>query len=108
MKHKNSFYLQLSREIWTEKYKSLSIGAKWVFVTLNELEQRFCGDGESDFFYRTDEELAKDTGYSIATLRKYKAELKKTDLIKVSYGRYKDKSTGKKSEERYTAYKILK
>ena len=39
MKHGNSNYLQLSRSIFTEKYKTLSNNAKWLFVVLNELEQ---------------------------------------------------------------------
>ena len=50
MKHGNSNYLQLSRSIFTEKYKTLSINAKWLFVVLNELEQRYTGD-EKDFFF---------------------------------------------------------
>lgn len=57
MKHGNSNYLQLSRSIFTEKYKTLSINAKWLFVVLNELEQRYTGD-EKDYFFRTNEELA--------------------------------------------------
>ena len=107
MKHGNSFYLELSREIFTDKYKDLSNGAKWLFVVLNELEQRFTGK-HCDFFFRTDEQLAEDTGFSINTLRKYKAELRKTDLIQVGLGHFVNPETGEKSEKHFTTYRVLK
>ena len=107
MKHGNSFYLELSREIFTEKYNNLSIGAKWLFVILNELEQRFSGKHEECFF-RSDEQLAADMGVSIKTLQKYKSELRNTDLIEVSMGHFIDPQTGKRSEKHFTFYKILK
>ena len=107
MKHGNSFYLELTRDIFTEEYKNLSVGAKWFFVVLNELEQRYTGKG-NDFFFRTDEQLVDDTGFSINTVRKYKAELKRTALVKIGKGHWIDPATGKKSEKRYTAYRILR
>lgn len=107
MKHGNTFYLELTREIFSEEYADLSVGAKWLFVVLNELEQRYTGK-DCDFFFRTDEQLVKDTGFSINTLRKYKAELKNTDLIKIGKGHWRNPDTGKKSENHFTAYKILK
>lgn len=109
-KHGNGFFLELSREIFTEKYKDLSTGAKWLFVVLNELEQRYTTgrtDGE-DFFFRSDKELAADAGISLTTLKRYKAELKKTDLIKTWGMHWKDPQTGKLSEKKVTAYRILK
>lgn len=107
MKHGNRFYLELTRELFSEEYKGLSVGAKWLFVVLNELEQKYTGKG-CDFFFRTDEQLVEDTGFSIGTVRKYKAELKDTDLVRIGKGHYVDPSTGKKSEKRFTAYRILK
>ena len=107
MKHGNKFYLELTREIFTEKYKDLSVGAKWLFVVLNELEQRYTGK-KNDFFLRTDEQLVEDTGFSINTVRKYKIELKKTGLVHIGKGRYVDPQTGKKSERQFTAYRSLK
>lgn len=45
MKYGNEFYMQLSREICSEYYvEKLSLGARMLFVTLNELEQCFCGN----------------------------------------------------------------
>ena len=107
MKHGNSFYLELTRELFTEEYKTLSNGAKWLFVVLNELEQRYTGKG-CDYFYRTDEELAKDAGYSFNTFRKYKAELKESGLVEIWQGHFVDLNTGKKSEKKVSFYRILK
>lgn len=78
MKHGNSNYLQLTRSIFTEKYKTLSNNAKWLFVVLNELEQRYTGD-EKDYFFRSNEELAEDCGFSLAGLKRAKAQNRPTD-----------------------------
>lgn len=109
-KYNNRFFMQLSRYIFTDEYKDLSQGAKWLYVVLNELEQRYTSgtvDGE-DFFYRSDADLAADAGFSESTLKRYKAELKQTDLVQVWRTRWVDKTTGKKSEKWVTAYRILK
>lgn len=107
MKHNNTFYIQLTREIFTGQYAELSNNAKWLFVVLNELEHRYTGQNE-DFFFRTDSELAKDCGFSPMTLKRAKAELKETDLVQVWQTHFIDKKTGKKSEKHFTAYRILK
>lgn len=106
MKHGNTFYLQLTRELFTDDYKDLSINAKWLFVVLNELEQRFTGKKE-DFFTRSNQQLCKDTGMSLATLKRAKAELIKTDLIETWKCHFLYENN-KKSTLYYTAYKILK
>ncbi len=106
MKHGNTFYLELSREIFSDQYKDLSNGAKWLFVVLNELEQRYTGKG-CDFFYRTDAELANDANLSLATLKRYKAELRNTQLVQMWNGHFADKD-GKKSEKKFSCYRILK
>lgn len=107
MKHGNSFYLQLTRELFTEEYKDLSNGAKWLFVVLNELEQRYTGKG-CDFFYRIDEELAKDAGCSVRSVKNYKKELRDTGLVQMWNGHFVDSETGKKSEKKFSFYRILK
>lgn len=106
MKHGNTYYLELSRVIFTEEYRELSNGAKWLFVVLNELEQRYTGKG-CDFFYRTDAELAADANISLATLKRYKAELRNSDLIQVWSGHFVF-ADGRKSEKKFTFYRILK
>jgi hypothetical protein len=107
MKHGNEFYMELSRALFAEPYNELSINAKWLFVTLNELEQRFCGNKEN-FFFRSNEDLAKDTGLSLSVLKRAKAELIKTDLIKSWQTHFIDKQTNKKSEKKVTAYRVLR
>lgn len=110
MKHNNNYYMQLSRHICDEEHKEkLSIGARMLFVTLNELEQRYCNEGKT-FFVRSNEQLAEDMGVSINSIKKYKAELRNnaTDLVRIGTGRYMDKRTGKKSEEYFTTYSILR
>lgn len=107
MKHGNKFYLQLTRELFTDKYQNLSINAKWLFVVLNELEQRFTGQTES-FFTRSNSQLCEDTGMSLSTLKRAKAELQKTDLIYTWRCHFINRETQKKSTKYYTAYQILK
>jgi hypothetical protein len=107
MKYNNSFYLQLTRNIFTEEYSDMSIRAKWLFIVLNELEQRYCNKN-TDFFLRTDKQLCEDTGYSINTLKKAKAELKKhPELVIISRGRWHYTNTGKSSIQQPTKYQIM-
>ena len=107
MKHGNTYYLQLTRHLFTDEYKHLSQNAKWLFVVLKELEQRFTGKKEN-FFTRSDIQLAEDSCMSLRTLKRAKAELIKTDLIQTWKCHWTYKDTGKKSEQYYTAYRILK
>lgn len=111
MKHGNEFFLELSRHLFTDNYKDLSQNAKWLFVVLNELEQRFTSDSTTkktdDFFTRSDTQLAEDAGMALRTFKRAKAELVKTDLIETWKCHWIHKD-GKKSEQYYTAYRILK
>lgn len=107
-KYGNTFYMQLTRVLWQEPYKDLSINAKWLFVTLNELEQRFTGNSEKGYFFRTDEELCKDTGLSLSTLKRAKKELKGTDLVIIRYGHFTNIENNKLSEKKVTTYTIKK
>ena len=107
MKHGNEFYLQLTRKLFTEEYKNLSKNAKWLFIVLNELEQRYTGEKE-DFFFRSNEDLATDCHMSLPTLKRAKKELLETNLVTCWQIHFVNKDTGKKSEKRTTAYKILK
>ena len=109
-KYGNTHYLQLSRDLFTDEYDYLSNGAKWLFVVLNELEQRYTTgkkDGQ-DFFFRSDAELAADAGMGITTLKRHKAELKGSGLVEISKIHFVDSRTHKKSEKKITAYRILK
>lgn len=105
MKNNNTFYAQISRAIWNY---DISDKAKLLFFWLNELEQRYTGT-HREYFYRTDEQLADDLHWNIKTLKAAKAELKKTDLVKLSRVRwYTDGSHEKLSKKYVTGYRILK
>ena len=109
MKHNNSYFLQLTRSIFNdEPYASLSRNAKWLFVVLKELEHRYTSS-EKDYFYRSNEELARDAQLSLVTLKKTKSELLKTDLV-VSWRAHfiydKDTPKQKLSEKRITCYRL--
>ena len=105
MKHGNKYFLQLSREIFTEEYNHLSNNAKWLFVVLNELEQRYCGDRKEDYFYYSNSDLAEACNFGLSTLKKAKAELLNTDLVQVWQGHF-TREDGKKSEKHFTFYRI--
>lgn len=107
MKNGNSFFLQLTRKLFTDEYKGLSIRAKWLFVVLNELEQRYTGERE-DFFFRSNEDLATDADMSLPTLKRAKKELIDTNLVKSWQIHFVNKETGKRSEKKVSAYRILR
>ena len=106
MKYNNNNFLQLTRKLFNPEYSNLSINAKWLFVVLNELEHKYTGKKE-DFFTRSDTQLSEDTGLSLSTLKRAKAELKQTDLIQTWKCHFVN-TNGKKSKLYYTAYRILK
>lgn len=107
MKHGNNYFLQLSREIFnTYTYEELPMYSRWIFTVLNELEQRYTGYKE-DFFFRADADLARDCGISVATVKRYKKYLVKLEIIEHWNMHYIDKETGKRSERKVSAYRIL-
>jgi len=107
MKRKQGNYIQLSRKLFNDPaWQKLSRTAKWLYVVLNELEHRFTG-AKVDFFYRSNEELAKDAGMSLPTLKRAKKELIKAGLIETWNMHWEDPETGKLSEQHVTAFRIL-
>lgn len=111
MKTGNTYYLQLSRHIFnTEPYKSMSQNAKWLYVVLKELEQRYVASNSKsnrDYFLRSDKDLASDACMSLTTLKRAKSELCRTDLIETWQAHYIiDSKTKKLTEYHTTAYRI--
>ena len=106
MKYKNGNFLQLDRKLFSDRYKELSINAKWLYTVLVELEHRFTGE-EEDFFFRSNEDLSEDTGMSLPTLKRAKEELRQTDLIEIWQTHWVSKETSKRSKKHITAYRIL-
>jgi excisionase family DNA binding protein len=77
---KSGNFVQIDRELFKGK---VSAGAMSLYVVLTELEYRFTTGRESkeNYFWRTANELATDTGMAIQTIRKYRKELEKAGLI---------------------------
>jgi len=108
MKYGNKYYIELSRETFNNfTYKELPMYSRWIFTVLNELEHRYTGKKE-DFFFRADTDLSEDCGISIATIKRYKKPLVDKGLVQHWNMHYIDKETGRKSEKKISAYRILK
>ena len=111
MKHGNKGYVQVNRKIYEQNtWEDLSDGAKLLYFWLKELEHRYCKDGEIGMFYRSNEQLAEEMGWSLKRLKKYKAVLKKkTDLVIIgtTKTKYVDKNgVTKKSAAGITYYAL--
>lgn len=109
MKRKQGNYLQLSRLLFrddNEIFNTLSYQAKWLYVVLNELEHKFSGTNKEDYFWRSNEELARDTGMKLSTLKQAKKELQDKNVVQSWQMHWRDPTTGKKSEKHVTAYRI--
>lgn len=104
MKYKQGFYLQLSRKIFDPKYSDLSTSAKWLYVVLCECEHKYT-NGKQKWFYRSDTDLAEDTGWSLATVKRAKAELLRTDLVKIKRCHFLE-TNGKRSTRHITTYEL--
>lgn len=64
--------------LFQDKYKTLSVKAKWLYITLIYLSKKY----KSNTFYRSNDDLADDSSLSLSSLKRAKAELLQTDLIK--------------------------
>lgn len=105
-KNGNEFYMQLTRKLFVEPYCNMSQNAKWLYVVLKELEQRYCSPTK-DYFIRSNEELCEDSGMSMVTLKKAKKELKESGLIKLGKAHWIIDANKKKLSKKYvTSYTI--
>jgi len=108
-KYKAGNYLQMSREIYqgdSPAFWRLSRSALVLREWLHECEHRFTGE-EVDWFFRSNEELARDTHMSLRTIKKAKGELQKMGLIETWNFHWTDPQTKKRSHKHVTAYRIL-
>lgn len=98
----DTHFVLLTRDIWIDEYKHLSLYAKWLLICLNEAEQRVFENDSSKVskkFYYTDKQLCELTGLSQSTITRAKRELRlyATALIYIeSPEPTKDNLTGKK------------
>lgn len=105
MKYGNTFYMEFPRLILTPEYEWISNNGRLLYLVLKELEQKFTGENKN-WFFRSNEDLAKDCRFSLPTLKKAKAELVKSGLIKTWQSHYVDED-GNKSSKHVTCYSIL-
>jgi len=100
-------YIELPRSIFiNESFLKLSDSQKWLYVVLKECEHRYTGPKE-DFFFRSNEDLAKDCGWTVKKLERVKSQLlENKDLLFTWQMHWIDKNTGKKSEKHVTAYRL--
>lgn len=109
MKHKRRNYCQIHNEAITLLNKhndKIAYSVRWLYICLNLLEHRFTGDKE-DFFFRSIEDLRKDTGIGRKQIISGIRELEGLRLIQTWQMHWVDKETGKKSEKHITAFRIL-
>lgn len=105
-KYKTDPFIQLNRFIFHQDC-NLSFRAKWLYTVLSELEHRYTGD-KIDYFFRTQEDLSKDTGMSVKSNIKFRTELVENEWLYIWAMHWIDKETGKQSEKHVTAYRLLK
>ncbi len=109
MKRKQGNYLQLSRLLFREddeRFNKLSYQAKWLYVVLNELEHRFSGTQTENYFWRSNNDLARDAGMSLSTMKAAKKELVDNNVVQSWQMHWRDPTTGKLSEKHVTAFRI--
>lgn len=104
MKYKEGNFVQVSRELFNnERFAGLSYHAKWLYVVLCELEHRYTGPKE-DYFFRSNDDLAKDAGMSLSTMKRAKEELR--PLVQMWQMHWRDPDTSKLSEKKVTAFRL--
>ena len=104
-----SNYMKFPRLFWlkrdsdTGKYYAqqkgykLSVNAKWLFVTLKELENAYTNrknqsnyriyfegmDNVKKYFYQSNEDLAEESGLSVSSVKRAKQELVRSGLLEI-------------------------
>lgn len=105
-KRTEGHFIKLPRKIFSDGYAGLSIYAKWLYVVLNELDSRFTGK-DKDRFFRSNEDLARDAGISVSSLKRAQKELLGRGLIRKTYAHWwQDENKTKLSKKKVTCYRI--
>ena len=106
-KYKDGYYIQLPRKIFNDyDYETIPANSRWIYTVMCELEHKFTGKNE-DFFFRSDEDLARDCGVSVSTIARYKKPLIKNGLVEHWNTHFRDPKTKRLSEKKVSAYRIL-
>lgn len=109
MKYKDGNFLQVFKpaiEILNQHNSKISYSTRWLFVHLCYLEHKFTGIKEN-FFFRSIDDLHKDTGIGKRQIVEGIKGLSKIGLIKTWQMHWIDKETKKKSEKHITAFRIV-
>lgn len=98
--------MEVPMGIWEECYTRCKNpdGALYLYFVLKRLEHIYTNDTR-DYFYRTDEELAKDAHISLSSLKRYKKDLLQTNLVQTYLSHFR-LSDGRLSEKRVTIYRL--
>ncbi len=86
-------------------HSELSVKAKWLYLCLCEIECRLCSSRHEAFIQKNDD-LCEMSGMSLPTLKKAKAELRKTKFIECWVSSIKVNRHGELSTEHFTHYRI--
>jgi len=103
-KYKDGNFVQINRNIFKEDYHHNTV---YIYVILSELEHRYTGKTE-DFFFRSLTDLSKDCRMNRTTVVKYRQFLIDDKWVHTWQMHWLDKNTGKKSEKKVTAYRVLR
>ena len=97
--------VDINRKVFDNRY-NLSVDAKWLYSTLAYVKTSYVEQGK-DYFIITNDRLSEVSGLKLTTLKKAKKELLETDLVQHWQMHFVDTETGKKSEKKISAYRIL-
>lgn len=94
--------MQVPRDIL---YLGLSSNAIHLYLQLKELEQKYCGE-EKNWFWRSNEDLTEELGWSLSKLKRAKKELTDAGLVQTWLATYKTDNPRKLSEKHVCGYRI--
>lgn len=105
MKKPKEYFLMVSRSLYADgTFKKLSPTAIKLLFMLKELEQAY-GHGENTRLYRSNDQLADDTGMSVATVKKAKKELVDAQLMTITQNHF-SAGDGKRSRKHISTYHL--
>lgn len=101
--YNNEAWFKCSKKIINDQ--NLSQSAKWLYVVLSCLNNNY--GSNTGKFTRTNDELVKDSGIKITTLKKAKKELIDAGYIKVSRANLIDLSAKKRTSFSVCEYDLI-
>ena len=84
---------------------ALSMNAKWLYLSLLEMEMRLC-EKHGEPFIQRDIDICNVCGFSLATLKRAKRELRTSEFISCWVSAVPVNKYGELTREHYTHYRI--